>query len=637
MSAQPKALEILVSLDDAMRFGLESRGYKVLGSVGEGQTSHALRVEIKGEELDRTAIAKIPKQVIDGSSVRTQANLATVDRTENEATVLSNLRHSHIIGIYDTLLVGEKRVILEEDYNAISLEELVRMNGAITDPRAFEGIFRGVISGLKYLREEKGLIHRDIKPSNILVGKGTSHAKITDLQNAGSEYEESQSPLPTWGGTAYTLPKLLNGALDGNFKCANFRSEKYALGATMYFALTGEHLFNRKLAQGESQRTIEIDGKDIGVILLEDGVEIKKIDAKKHDKYVKQKLRKIPRRLKSLLKDCLLVNKKSETTVSEYSSLEDMFDDATRRRWINWGPVARNVAATVGVAGVVIGLIVGGYWTSYFKKTSPPIEPTVAQLLLAEDFTDADIRYLQSDVNSQALEILQAYFTDIKKRFPEIEDAKANLLRTHSYDRANYAYQNKMSRRLSFSLLRAVAMQDEDSLEEEYRNKRYVVGGVPKDFVHKNMSPTMGSRGGMVRIVQDYTKLSMAVRYLKLCMGEPDAQVVDVYARYFTSKEDRYGAMLGAKSPEYFPTTILERGGEVLRREGYGTVSTLSETQRDLINRSYALYLITDARGIVHLDLINNDGSLDPEKLDIPFQTPIGHFIKEAGGWGFPQ
>lgn len=630
MSAQLEVLERLVSLDDAMRLGLESRGYHILGKVGEGQTSHATRVEIRGEGLTRTAIAKTPKRIIDSNSVRTLANITSKDRSQHEASILSGIRHPHVIGVYDAFVIDGRTVIVEEDYDAISLEDLVLMNGPIKDARKFEEIFRGVISGLKNMYDSHRLLHRDIKPSNILVGKGTSHAKITDLQNAGRRNEMATSPLPTWGGTAYTTPKLLNPVLEGNPINADFQSEIYALGATMYFALTGEHLFDRELTTGESNHKIIIDGKEMSVILKENDEIIESIDFKKHDKYVCKKLRKVPRKLRELLKDCLLVEEFRGSP--NYYNIEEKFNDATRKSWINWGPVKRNTPLFAGVAGGIIGLMVGGYWINYLNKTSPPIRPSISELIGSTDFTQADIEYLQHEIDEEAIDSLESHFKDIKERLTSVEKEEQKILGEDNIHLLRATQVARMSKRLSTSMILSIMMEDQEKVEEHYGDKRFFPGGVPKKFATEfSGTRWTGTYHGMPESdFSDNQKMYYGIQYLKRCIGTPDTPIVDVFANYFVPANQIDHAQWATLSGDYFPTATIQEDSTIKRKLGYGYA--LHDIEKNLIERAMALYIITDNNGEIHTSLINSDGSIDREALNLPPKEKA----QSLPGWGEP-
>ena len=269
-------------LDEKIEAMLQDRGYTIVRKVGEGNTRDVFEVEYRSGSLVKRRIAKIPKKEIDKSSVTTLINFSKGDLDEREVIALNKARHQNVIEIYDAFKLGDRTVTIEEYYDAISLEELVKMTGPIKDPAIFRKIFSQIAEGLRYLHVDERLLHRDIKPSNILVGKGDNFVKISDLQNAGKLDEIAETMLPTRGGTAYTHPEILNALMNGEETRCSLASEFYALGATMYYALTGKQLFDRKLLSDRLGRIITINGEGINVLLTEDGTPVEKIDIQQH-------------------------------------------------------------------------------------------------------------------------------------------------------------------------------------------------------------------------------------------------------------------------------------------------------------------------------------------------------------------
>jgi len=96
-----------------------------------------------------------------------------------------------------------------------------------------------VVDGLRAAYQAE-LIHRDMKPGNILFvddGSTKKQAKIVDFGLALMTHAGEAQADEVWATPFYVSPETLEG------KVENFRSDIYALGATMYHALYGKPPF----------------------------------------------------------------------------------------------------------------------------------------------------------------------------------------------------------------------------------------------------------------------------------------------------------------------------------------------------------------------------------------------------------
>jgi serine/threonine-protein kinase len=94
-----------------------------------------------------------------------------------------------------------------------------------------EPILLDVLDGLT-VAHAAGIVHRDVKPANILLTPG-GRAKLADLglaRGIGGEGDRSGTP-------AYMAPEQVKGSV------VDARADLYALGCTIYHALTGSPPF----------------------------------------------------------------------------------------------------------------------------------------------------------------------------------------------------------------------------------------------------------------------------------------------------------------------------------------------------------------------------------------------------------
>jgi serine/threonine-protein kinase len=157
-----------------------------------------------------------------------------------EAECASRLTHQHIAGIYD---------VFEQEGEVFLVMEFVAgetMRQRMQRPFALDEIldvFTQCATAL-VAAQEQGIVHRDIKPENIMLTPSLQ-AKILDFGVARVQPKAgdatTQSVLSTAGGMAGTLAymppeALLEKSVDG-------RSDVFALGVTLYEAVTGQHPF----------------------------------------------------------------------------------------------------------------------------------------------------------------------------------------------------------------------------------------------------------------------------------------------------------------------------------------------------------------------------------------------------------
>ena len=166
------------------------------------------------------------------------ANALGPERFLREIETTANLRHPHILPLYDS---GEAGGFLfyvmplvegESLRNRIEREKQLQIEAALA-------IAREVADALGYAHS-RGIVHRDIKPENILLEGG--HAVVADFGIARAVSAAGAEQLTRTGmsiGTpSYMSPEQASGepTLDG-------RSDLYALGCVLYEMLGGQPPF----------------------------------------------------------------------------------------------------------------------------------------------------------------------------------------------------------------------------------------------------------------------------------------------------------------------------------------------------------------------------------------------------------
>jgi eukaryotic-like serine/threonine-protein kinase len=167
-----------------------------------------------------------------------------IRRFVEEAQIGGQLQHPGIVPIYELGAFADHR-----PYFAMKLVKgrtlsslLDERSDSVHDRSRFLSIFESVCQTIAYAHA-RGVIHRDLKPSNIMVTPH-DHAKLLDLGLAIVRGQESGDRKLVNGkrylvGTKdYLAPEQ---AADPT--SVDARADIYALGCTLYFALTGQPPF----------------------------------------------------------------------------------------------------------------------------------------------------------------------------------------------------------------------------------------------------------------------------------------------------------------------------------------------------------------------------------------------------------
>jgi serine/threonine protein kinase len=194
----------------------------------------------------RVVAAKVPGPEVVGNPV-------LLKRFEQEFTVASSLRHPHLVRALQFGRDGETPYILMEFVDGPSLGDRIEQDGRLPEAEAVR-ILTQVAEALHYAHQHR-VIHRDVKPDNILLAPDGS-AKLTDLGLA-KDFEADMHLTRASAGLGtpnFIAPEQFNDA-----KHADPRCDVYALGATLYMALTGVLPFRARGVMGVLKKKLDND------------------------------------------------------------------------------------------------------------------------------------------------------------------------------------------------------------------------------------------------------------------------------------------------------------------------------------------------------------------------------------------
>ena len=155
----------------------------------------------------------------------------------NESKVVSMLSHPNIVSIRAVSFKTEKKYLVMEYIDGISLRTYMDKRGAL-DFDEFISFSEQILAALEHAHS-RGVVHRDIKPQNILVLKD-GFIKVTDFGIAKvPEKSKGKTISDNAIGTVYYIsPEQAAG------KAADSRSDLYSFGVLMYEMATGQLPFD---------------------------------------------------------------------------------------------------------------------------------------------------------------------------------------------------------------------------------------------------------------------------------------------------------------------------------------------------------------------------------------------------------
>ena len=153
------------------------------------------------------------------------------ERMRREVQAVRGLSHANIVAVHDFADDGPWSFIVMEYVAGPDLAERVRRRGALLPEEAVR-LGRDVAAALA-MAHRHGVLHRDVKPQNILLDPD-GRARLTDF---GSARLDGVTGVTRTGGIVGTLDYLAPELLVG--RRGDGRTDLYALGLTIYFALTG--------------------------------------------------------------------------------------------------------------------------------------------------------------------------------------------------------------------------------------------------------------------------------------------------------------------------------------------------------------------------------------------------------------
>lgn len=203
-------------------------GFQVLDTLH--QTSKTITVKAVQNSLDRTVAIIVLRPEL-------AANPNEVRRFLGIARVCAQIKADGLPQIYDITSHSEQPYIVMEYVEGQSVADLVRQNGPMPAMRAVR-IVQTVAEALDHAWRQSRLVHRNLKPSEIRIdNRGTP--KLTDFGRATMILPDGQVTDGEDPGIVVGTPNFLSPEQARGNTAIDCRADIYALGATLYYMITG--------------------------------------------------------------------------------------------------------------------------------------------------------------------------------------------------------------------------------------------------------------------------------------------------------------------------------------------------------------------------------------------------------------
>lgn len=229
-------------------------GYEIMDLLGRG----GMGLVFRARQLNLGRQVALKTVLVNRLSSR-----AAMERFEQEARTVAQLRHPHIVAAYDFGRYEGRVFFAMELVEGQDADALIRAKGRL-DPALAWGLARQVASALAHA-SALGVVHRDIKPGNLLLidpPEGLPFpaelpmVKVADFglslcldDDAGNSRTRLTSENVTVGSPHYMAPEQLESSQ------VDFRADIYALGASVYHMLSGQPPFSGlRLSQVMAQK-----------------------------------------------------------------------------------------------------------------------------------------------------------------------------------------------------------------------------------------------------------------------------------------------------------------------------------------------------------------------------------------------
>ncbi|MBI3725335.1 protein kinase [bacterium] len=159
-----------------------------------------------------------------------------IERFLTEAKAGAKIKHPNVVQVYDIRRLPDLLYIVMEYVEGETLLAKIERGGKMQQREVLRiGL---LLAKALEAAQKQGIIHRDIKPANIILTAEDGTPKIVDFGLAKDLWQITgglTGPEETLGTVRYMPPEQVKNARE-----ADHRADIYAVGATLFHALTGK-------------------------------------------------------------------------------------------------------------------------------------------------------------------------------------------------------------------------------------------------------------------------------------------------------------------------------------------------------------------------------------------------------------